>query len=41
MSIVFNYCFLALWVSDYGEREGMKRYMDGEEGGPVEDVRPS
>lgn len=27
MSIVFNYCFLALWVSDYGEREGMKRYM--------------
>jgi hypothetical protein len=30
MSVVFNYCFLLLWVSDYGEREGMKRYMDGE-----------
>jgi hypothetical protein len=27
MSVVFNYCFLLLWVSDYGEREGMKRYM--------------
>ena len=27
MSLAFNYCFLALWVSEYGEREGMKRYM--------------
>jgi hypothetical protein len=27
MSFAFNYCFLALWVSDYGERQGMKRYM--------------
>ena len=27
MSLAFNYCFLALWISEYGEREGMKRYM--------------
>ncbi len=28
MSIAFNYCFLALWVSAYGARQGMKRYLD-------------
>jgi hypothetical protein len=27
MSIGFNFCFVALWISEYGEREGMKRYM--------------
>ena len=27
MSIGFNVCFVALWISEYGEREGMKRYM--------------
>lgn len=27
MSIAFNVCFVALWISEYGEREGMKRYM--------------
>ena len=27
MSLAFNYCFVALWISEYGEREGMKRYM--------------
>ncbi len=27
MSIAFNYCFLALWWSEFGEREGMKRYL--------------
>jgi len=27
MSLAFNFCFLALWVTEYGEREGMKRYM--------------
>lgn len=27
MSIAFNYCFLALWVTEYGERHGMKRYL--------------
>lgn len=28
MSVAFNYCFVALWLSDYGERQGMKRYLD-------------
>lgn len=27
MSIAFNYAFLLLWVTEYGERAGMKRYM--------------
>jgi hypothetical protein len=27
MSIGFNVCFVLLWISEYGEREGMKRYM--------------
>jgi hypothetical protein len=27
MSLMFNYCFLGLWFTEYGEREGMKRYM--------------
>src|SRR5215204_7500845 len=27
MSIAFNFCFVTLWISDYGEREGMKRFM--------------
>ena len=34
MSIGFNVCFVALWISEYGEREGMKRYMvDFDDGG--------
>jgi Domain of unknown function (DUF4956) len=36
MSIGFNVCFVALWISEYGEREGMKRYMvDFDNDGPV------
>jgi hypothetical protein len=27
MSIAFNYGFLALWFTEFGERAGMKRYM--------------
>lgn len=27
MSLAFNYCFILLWVSEYGERAGMKRFM--------------
>ena len=27
MSLAFNYGFLALWFSEFGERQGMKRYM--------------
>ena len=27
MSIMLSYCFTLLWMSEYGEREGMKRYL--------------
>ncbi|MCW3798429.1 DUF4956 domain-containing protein [Sphingomonas sp. BN140010] len=27
MSLTFALCFVALWLSEYGERQGMKRYM--------------
>src|SRR5690349_5162580 len=27
ISIAFNYCFAVLWVTEYGEREGMKRFL--------------
>jgi len=27
MSLAFNVCFVTLWITEYGEREGMKRYM--------------
>jgi hypothetical protein len=27
MALFFNFCFVLLWVSEYGEREGMKRFM--------------
>jgi hypothetical protein len=46
MSLAFNYCFILLWVSEYGERVGMKRFMsdfspDGDQGpGPLPDSSP-
>src|SRR3954449_1215036 len=27
ISIAFNYTFIVLWITEYGERAGMKRYM--------------
>ncbi len=27
ISIGFNYCFTVLWITEYGEREGMKRFL--------------
>ena len=27
VSITLSYCFALLWMSEYGEREGMKRYL--------------
>src|SRR5438874_1160674 len=27
ISIGFNYCFAVLWITEYGEREGMKRFL--------------
>jgi hypothetical protein len=38
MSLAFNYCFMALWISEYGEREGMKRYLSDFN---VDDQQPS
>ncbi len=38
MALAFNACFVILWVSEYGEREGMKRFMtdfDGEDCPPA------
>ena len=41
MSIGFNFCFVALWISEYGEREGMKRYMvDFDNDGPASPPPP-
>lgn len=42
MSLAFNYCFVALWISEYGEREGMKRYMSdfNPNKGPASPVAP-
>ena len=27
ISISFNYCFALLWITEYGERAGMKRFL--------------
>ena len=27
MTVIFNYCFVALWISDFGARKGAHRYM--------------
>jgi phosphotransferase system glucose/maltose/N-acetylglucosamine-specific IIC component len=27
ISIFFNYCFAVLWITEYGERAGMKRFL--------------
>ena len=27
ISIAFNYCFTVLWITEYGERAGMKRFL--------------
>jgi hypothetical protein len=40
MSLAFNYCFVALWVSEYGEREGMKRFMSDFSPSGVQAVAP-
>ena len=43
MSLAFNYCFVGLWVSEYGEREGMKRYMSdfNPDSGPAKTAEPT
>jgi hypothetical protein len=32
ISIAFNYTFAMLWVTEYGEREGMKRFLSDYDG---------
>jgi hypothetical protein len=27
ITLAFNYCFVMLWITEYGERKGMKRYL--------------
>ena len=27
ITIAFNYCFAMLWITEYGERQGMKRFL--------------
>ena len=27
ISVAFNYCFAMLWITEYGERQGMKRFL--------------
>jgi hypothetical protein len=32
ITIAFNYCFALLWITEYGEREGMKRFLADRDG---------
>jgi hypothetical protein len=32
ISVAFNYCFAMLWITEYGEREGMKRFLSDYDG---------
>jgi hypothetical protein len=45
LSMAFNYCFIVLWMTEYGERKGMKRYLadyDGiDEAAPPPPPKPS
>lgn len=43
MTLAFNYCFILLWYTEYGERQGMKRYLadlDPATGEPVLPIAP-
>src|SRR6476469_9454160 len=33
VSVAFNYCFVVLWITEYGERESMKRFLRDYDGG--------
>lgn len=44
MTLAFNYCFILLWYTEYGERQGMKRYLadlDPATGEPVAPIVPT
>src|SRR3569623_358625 len=38
ITIAFNYCFATLWITEYGERAGMKRFLADYDG--VDDAAP-
>lgn len=38
LSIALNYCFCLLWIAEYGERKGMKRYLADYDG--VDEAAP-
>jgi hypothetical protein len=38
ISIFFNYCFAFLWMTEYGEREGMKRFLADYDGSDAAEV---
>jgi hypothetical protein len=38
ISIFFNYCFALLWVTEYGERAGMKRFLADYDGSDAAEV---
>ena len=40
MSIAFNYCFLMLWISDYGARKGARRFLRRERADEEEASEP-
>ena len=32
VSVAFNYCFVILWITEFGERDGMKRFLTDYDG---------
>ncbi len=39
MTVIFNYTFLLLWLTDYGDRQGAKRRYMGDAGGRHEEEK--
>jgi hypothetical protein len=40
MTVIFNYCFVALWLTDFGARKGAHRYMRHADKQPHDDDAP-
>ncbi len=41
MALAFNFCFVLLWITEYGERAGMKRFMMDFDPGTCPDPPPA
>ena len=41
MTVIFNYTFLLLWLTDYGDRQGAKRRYMADAGGRLEADKPA